>query len=102
MLSIHCRCVTNILKISMKKFYPENNTLKISMKKFDPENNMIDLQGFEHSYIPATPHCGGYTESLACSQFLVHYSVILANIQDVLQKAKAHYIAFKYAALYFR
>ena len=45
MLSIHCRCVTNILKISMKKF--------------DPENNMVDLQGFEHSYIPATPHCGG-------------------------------------------
>ena len=57
MLSIHCRCVTNILKISTKKF--------------DPENNMIDLQGFEHSYIPATPHCGGYTESLAWSQFLV-------------------------------
>ena len=45
MLSIHCRCVTNILKISTKKF--------------DPENNRIDLQGFEHSYIPATPHCGG-------------------------------------------
>ena len=57
MLSIHCRCVTTILKISMKKF--------------DPEKNMIDLQGFELSYIPATPHCGGYTESLACSQFLV-------------------------------
>ena len=41
------------------------------MKKFDPEKNMIDLQGFELSYMPATPHCGGYTESLACSQFLV-------------------------------
>ena len=46
------------------------------MKKFDPEKNMIDLQGFELSFIPATPHCGGgggggYTESLACSQFLV-------------------------------
>ena len=37
---------------------------------------MIDLQGFEHSYIPATPHCGGYTESLACSQFLVGCVVI--------------------------
>ena len=45
MLSIHCRCVTNILRISTKKF--------------DPENNMIDLQGFEHSYIAATLHCGG-------------------------------------------
>ena len=54
----HCRCVTNILKAIMKKF--------------DPENNMINLQRFEHSYIPATPHCGGYIESLACSQFLVN------------------------------
>ena len=70
MLSIHCRCVTNILKISMKKF--------------DPEKNMIDLQGFELIYIPATPHCGGYTESLACSQFLVFntssYNQILSGI----------------------
>ena len=56
MLSIHCRCVTNIFKISMKKF--------------DPEKNMIDLQGFELRY----------TESLACSQFLdVPYFIALNN-----------------------
>ena len=56
MLSIHCRCVTNIFKISMKKF--------------GPENNMIDLQGFEHSYIPATPHCGGMLKALLAANFL--------------------------------
>ena len=30
-----------------------------------------NLQGFELSYIQTAAHCGGYTVSLACSQFLV-------------------------------
>ena len=33
--------------------------------------DLTNLQGFELSYISATPHSRGYTASLACSQFLV-------------------------------
>ena len=59
--NLHCRCVTNILKISMKKF--------------DPENNMIYLQGFEHSYIQAAPHCGGILKALLAANFLLFLDI---------------------------
>ena len=53
------------------------------MKKCDLEKKKTNLKDFEHSYIPATPHCGGYTESLACSQFLVFdWIFILAGNKD--------------------
>ena len=49
---MHGRYVTDILKMCMKKFNAEN----IIFDKFT---------GF------LSAHCGGYTVSLACSQFLV-------------------------------
>ena len=49
------------------------------MKKFDPEKNMINLQGFEFSPIPATPHCRGYTESLA--NFLLFLQIMRTIIK---------------------
>ena len=58
-LSILCRYVTNILKICMKKFNSEFFFF------------FTNLQGFELSYIQTAAHCGGYTVSHACRQFLV-------------------------------
>ena len=56
-LLMHGRYVTHILKMCMKKFNAENNYV------------WTNLQGFDLHI------AGGYTESLACSQFLVFTSV---------------------------
>ena len=41
--------------------------LKMCMNNFNAENNFDKFTGF------SSAHCGGYTVSLACSQFLVLY-----------------------------
>ena len=51
------------------------------MKKFDPEKNMIDLQGFELSYMPATPNCGVILKALLAANFLFY---LVGNINQTL------------------
>ena len=48
---------------------------------------LTNLQVFELTNVPTTAHCGGYTVSLACSQFLVgftsvSYSFISTKLYD--------------------
>ena len=70
MLSIHCRCVTNILKISMKKF--------------DPENNMIYLQGLNITIFQQLHIAGGILKALLAANFL------LFTVLKVLSKVWLH------------
>ena len=79
MLSIHCRCVTNILKISMKKF--------------DPENNMIDLQGLNIAIFQQLHIAGGILKALLAANFLFELyckNYFLARLHEVQKSYCSH------------
>ena len=62
---MHGMYVTYMLKMCMKKF----NAIKIFFDKFDKFTGSV--------------HCGGYTVSLACSQFLVSFSTVFRHLKPL-------------------